>query len=195
MRNKIFFFQTLITKILMKLQGIKYGKNFHAYGIPLILKTRNSSIKIGDNVSIASTSFANLSGLAHRSIIFAKDGGVIEIGNGVGISGTIHCKKRIIIGNNVLVGANSVVMDHNGHPLDPIARMKNLENLTEKGDIIIGDSAFIGYNSIILGGTSIGKNTVIGAGSVVRGNFEDNLIVAGNPARPLRKINFQSKSG
>lgn len=51
---------------------------------------------------------------------------------------------------------------------------------------MIGDGCFIGMNSIILKGTEIGKNCVVGAGSVVSGKWEDNSIIGGNPARFIK---------
>ena len=49
-------------------------------------------------------------------------------------------------------------------------------------DIYVGDNSFIGTKSILMPGTTIGKNVIVGAGSVVRGKIEDNSIVMGNPA-------------
>ena len=53
---------------------------------------------------------------------------------------------------------------------------------------IIGDNVFIGVRSIILMGTKIGSNVIIGAGSVVSGEIPDNVVVAGNPARVIRDL-------
>ena len=47
----------------------------------------------------------------------------------------------------------------------------------------IGDNCFIGMNSVILMGTRIGNNTIVGAGSVVKGRFPDNCVIVGNPAK------------
>ncbi len=57
------------------------------------------------------------------------------------------------------------------------------------GRIIIKDNVFIGLNSIILPGVTIGTNVVIGAGSIVTRSIPDNTIVAGNPARKICTIN------
>ena len=53
------------------------------------------------------------------------------------------------------------------------------------GKVTIGDNVFIGMNSILLKGTAIGENTVIGAGSVVTGPIPPNCVAAGNPARVI----------
>lgn len=50
-------------------------------------------------------------------------------------------------------------------------------------DIILEKKCFIGANTIVLPGTRIGKNTLVGSGSVVKGHFPDNVVIAGNSAR------------
>lgn len=56
-----------------------------------------------------------------------------------------------------------------------------------KGDVIIGNDVWIGYGVIILSGVGIGDGAVVGAGSVVTKDVEPYCIVAGNPARIIRK--------
>ena len=53
---------------------------------------------------------------------------------------------------------------------------------------MIGDDCFIGMNSIILKGTTLGNNVIVGAGSVVHGKFPDNVIIAGNPAKIVKHL-------
>jgi len=57
----------------------------------------------------------------------------------------------------------------------------------------ICENVWLGENAIILPGIEIGKNSVIGAGSVVTKNVPENCIVAGNPARIIKKYNFDNK--
>ena len=59
---------------------------------------------------------------------------------------------------------------------------------TDKGVPEIGDNVFIGVNSVLIGDIKIGDNCIIGAGSVVTKSFDDNSIIAGNPAKLIRKI-------
>jgi acetyltransferase-like isoleucine patch superfamily enzyme len=59
------------------------------------------------------------------------------------------------------------------------------------GKISIGNDVFIGMSSILLPNTSIGNNSIVGAGSVVRGKFPDNSVIMGNPAKVVLKMSAQ----
>lgn len=120
----------------------------------------------------------------------ARYGGRIEIGDGFGISGsTIYSTSSITIGKNATIGANCKIIDNDFHPLDPEQRRLGLnEQHTRRAPIRIGDNCFIGMNSIILKGTTLGNNVIVGAGSVVHGTFPDNCIIAGNPAKIIRQV-------
>ena len=69
-----------------------------------------------------------------------------------------------------------------------VLRRKYGEIIGEGKKTIIGDNVFIGMNSIILMGSQIGSNVIIGAGSVVSGKIPDNVVVAGNPAKVVRTL-------
>lgn len=56
------------------------------------------------------------------------------------------------------------------------------------GKIKIGNNVFLGVGTIVLPGVSIGNNVIVGAGSVVTKNIQDNLVIAGVPARPINNI-------
>lgn len=137
---------------------------------------------------INSDFFSNMVGLYQRTIIVARYGGRITIGSGCGISGsTVYAMKEINIGDNVLIGGNCKIIDNDFHPLLASQRVdQKLEDIKRR-PINIGDGCFIGANSIILKGTTLGKNCVIGAGSVVSGTFPNNVIIAGNPAIIIRE--------
>jgi acetyltransferase-like isoleucine patch superfamily enzyme len=59
------------------------------------------------------------------------------------------------------------------------------------GQIKIGNNVFIGTNSIILLNTTIGNNCIVGAGSVVRGQFPDDSVIIGNPAKVIMRTSVQ----
>ena len=127
-------------------------------------------------------------GLSQRCIIVAKNGGKIVINEGVGMSGgTIYSMESITIGRNTDIGSGCKIIDNDFHLLPyseryPVERL----GLLKKRPVVIGEGCFLGANSIILKGTTLGKNVVVGAGSVVSGTFPDNVIIAGNPARIIK---------
>lgn len=88
------------------------------------------------------------------------------------------------IGNYVKItsGVNIICHDYSRSVLMSVP---GYENVGEARETYIGDNVFIGMNSIILMGSVIGDNCIIGAGSVVSGKFEDNSIIAGNPAKRI----------
>lgn len=184
-------------KIVMKMTKVEYGKNLLLKGVPVIFNKGGAQLKIGDNVTIKSSFFSNLVGLYSRTIIVTRTpGSVIEIGDNVGISGaTIYARKGISIGENTCIGGNCKILDNDFHPINAEARNKLLRdvnggdsNLVLSREIVIGKDCFIGCNSIILKGTVLGDGCVVGAGAVVSGWFEDNCVIAGNPAKVIRRL-------
>ena len=101
--------------------------------------------------------------------------------------GTICAEESITIGDDVWVGGNCTITDTDFHPLhleDRLARP--LDGAT--APVMIEDGAFIGMQSLILKGVTIGARSVIGAGSVVTRNIPPGVIAAGNPARVIRPL-------
>ena len=160
-------------------------------GRAVILALGESKIEFGRNVVVSSDFYSNLIGLQQRSILVARDGGKIKIGDNVGISGaTIYATNGIEIGNNVIVGANVKILDNDFHSLEAIERVKPKIDRTKINSrpIVIGNNCFLGANAIILKGSTIGDNCVVGAGSIVCGDFSrSDCIIAGNPGVVIRR--------
>lgn len=176
-------------KIIMKFNKVKYGKKLTLHGVPIIYKNSGGYLSIGKNVTINSSFLSNLIGLYQRTIILARtDRSEIIIGDNVGISGaTIYARNSIKIGENTLVGGNAKILDNDFHPLEIEARNADVKENIGTRPVVIGKNCFIGCNSIILKGTVLGDGCIVGAGSVVSGKFEDNCIIAGNPARVIKR--------
>jgi acetyltransferase-like isoleucine patch superfamily enzyme len=116
-----------------------------------------------------------------------KKNAFIEVGENSRLNGVyIHAQEGITIGKNCVIASGVNIIDSNGHILHSSNRTIGRD---EAKEIIIGDNVWIGLNSIILKGTTIGNNSVVGAGSVVKGFFPDNSIIQGNPATVQGKIN------
>lgn len=97
---------------------------------------------------------------------------------------TILDVKEVYIGNNVMIGPNTLITTV-GHPLTPKGRRQHLAQGTE---IKIGDDVWLGGNVTILPGVTIGNNVVVGAGAVVTKDIPDNCLAMGVPARVVRKL-------
>lgn len=170
--------------------GISYGRNLKLYGLPVLVSRSRGGIRMGNDVVIRSSLLSNLLGLYQRTIIVARTPQAqIVIGDNVGISGsTIYARESIIIGNNTRIGANVKIMDNDFHPVDPADRLRASNQNMGVRAVNIGENVFIGCNTLILKGSTIGDNTTIGAGSVVSGTIPANCVAAGNPARVLRVL-------
>lgn len=177
-------------KLYMKWNRTDYGKNLKLKGLPFIYRASGSSLIIGDHCTIKSSFLSNLVGLYSRTIVVTRvPGAIIRIGNRVGISGaTIYAREGITIGDDTNIGGNVKILDNDFHPIDPEARKKDMKEQIGTKPVSIGRNCFIGCNALILKGTVLGDNCVVGAGAVVSGKFEDNCVIAGNPAKVIRRL-------
>lgn len=91
---------------------------------------------------------------------------------------------HIYVGDRVMFGPNVTVATAN-HPIDAELRARGLQY---NKDVYIGENTWIAANVVIVPGIRIGKNTVIGAGSVVTKDIPDNVVAVGNPCRVLREV-------
>lgn len=90
----------------------------------------------------------------------------------------------IEIGDNCMIGPKTCIYTI-AHPLDPKERQKGL-GLPNK--VRIGNNVWLGGGVTILPGITLGDNVVVGAGSVVTKSFPDNVVIAGNPAKVIKKL-------
>lgn len=177
-------FNSQLPKVWLKLNKVSYGKGIKLGGWPFIFRFPQAKLSIGENCSINSNFLSNLIGLYQRTIIIARGEGEIRIGNHVGISGTtLYARELIEVGDDTVIGANTKIFDNDFHSLDPEERRNDVYDTLVTRPVYIGKNVFIGCNSIILKGTTIGDNCIVGAGSVVHGTFPDGVTIAGNPAK------------
>lgn len=185
-------FMAPIFRLLFAMHGLRIGSGWRIYGMPIIQRYRGSRIEIGERAWVRSWRSSNPLSPNHAVVFATRTAdALIKIGNDVGLTGTmIVAAESILIGDRVLIGANSTIVDTDFHPIDWIERQKNPEK-GKTAPIVIEDDVFIGMNCIILKGVRIGKGSVIGAGSVVACDIPEFSIAAGNPVFIIHKNSNQ----
>jgi acetyltransferase-like isoleucine patch superfamily enzyme len=184
-------------KLEKKINFLAYPPSSNVQGITISARNQmeeKNLLIIGNN--------SNIEG----HFVFEINHGQVIIGNRTFIGGgTFICINRIEIGNDVLISWGCTFSDNNSHSTtwversndvsdwkkgideNNIGKYKDWENV-KHAPIIVKDKAWIGFNSIILKGVTIGEGAIVGAGSVVTKDVPEWTIVAGNPARIIREI-------
>ena len=143
---------------------------------------------IGDNCELASSRF------------YVLGEGKITIGNNTTVryDSKISSVCGITIGNSVIISNNVRIYDHNSHPTDPVMREKMCASgfhgdlwsptIADKKPVVIEDNVWIGEHSTIMKGVRIGKGSIVASNAVVTKDVPPYTIVAGNPAKIVKKI-------
>lgn len=168
------------------------GKNCR-FGIGAWCANRNQGgktcIQIGD-------------GTICRGIVSCENFGHTKLTIGsevyIGDDTLISCAEHITIADHVLIAHGVQIFDNDTHPIMPSDRIRDWMLILgkEKGvrtnistaPVTISERVWVGFNSIIMKGITIGKNSIVAAGSVVIRDVPPNVIVAGNPASIIKHI-------
>ena len=177
------FFYTQLYRALLRFKKVNLGIGCRFSGKSLFVRFPLSNITIGSYCTFRSDQISNLIGVNRRCIIAThSENAQIIIGEGCGLSGvTIGAYEKIILGDNILCGANVLITDFDWH---------TSRYPSESKPVIIHDNVWIGVNSVLLKGVEIGENSIIGANSVVVKNIPANVVAAGNPCKVIKKLNF-----
>lgn len=151
-----------------------------------VLPASRCSLRIGANSIFAGR------------LSFDREGASVIIGDRTYIGAShIVAAQRIEIGDDVLISWGCTLVDHHSHSLNFDERAADVTNwLVGKKDwthvssspVQIDDKVWIGFNAAILPGVTIGEGAIIGACSVVTKDVEPWTVVAGNPARVIRRV-------
>lgn len=126
--------------------------------------------------------------------------GRIRIGSNTTIryNTTIESIVGVEIGRFVIISNNVVITDNNNHPTDPAQRLAMSKSgfygerwhwrHADCKPVVIGDNVWIGRNAVVLKGVSIGAGAVVGCNAVVTEDVPPYSIVAGNPARVVKRL-------
>ncbi|MBB6391617.1 acetyltransferase-like isoleucine patch superfamily enzyme [Microbacterium thalassium] len=167
---------TLMTRLrqhryVRRLRPMTVGRWTECLGTPLITAT---DAVAGDAFRVHS--------LGATTVI--KGGGRLRFGDDVYLNSGVRivCRQEVTIGSHVLIGFGAVILDSDQHPVGD-APVRTLP-------VRIGDGSWIAANAIILPGVTVGRRSIVGAGSVVTGDVPDEVVVAGNPARVVRQLSL-----
>nr|ABX39501.1 WbxB [Aeromonas piscicola] len=111
----------------------------------------------------------------------------------VGRYANIHTGSQIIIGEGAVL-SDYVYLSTLSHGLDPQSGPIMQQESYDKGPIILGENVFVGFGCKIMPNVSLGDWCIVGAGSVVTKSFSGYVMIAGNPAKIIKKYDPQSKA-
>lgn len=111
--------------------------------------------------------------------------GVCQMGDNYIITANskIICKEKIEFGENCMISWDCLIMDTDCHKI----YSNDNTTINKNKMIIIGDNVWIGCRSVVMKGSKIKNNSIVGAQSIVAGEFEENNLIAGFPARKLKE--------
>ena len=158
--------------------GGKYG-NFYALGWKWIVDDYKACKKQRVNRNCPWPVSSRISVVCPENIEFHPD----DLNNFQGMGNYFQALGKIKLGHGTYIAPNVGIVTAN-HTIG------DLDDHDEAKPVIIGEKCWIGMNSMILPGVILGRNTIVGAGSIVTKSFPDgNCIIAGNPAKVIRQIN------
>lgn len=205
MNNLIYFFFLekyskflgKIIKFILRFKNIRIGKNFSAFKFPLIIIEKNSEIYLGDNVSffgeveLRATKNSKIKIMNNVKLdkfvrILSTNNSLLKIENNtkIGAFSILNGGDNLFIGENCLLSSN-VQIQCSSHNFKRERKIQE-QGFTHK-EIFIGNDVWIGTKSTLLVGSRIKDKAIIGANSVVNSLVEENSIVAGLPAKFIKK--------
>jgi acetyltransferase-like isoleucine patch superfamily enzyme len=149
-------------------------------------------ISIGSSVAIDRDVWLNIPFIPDRreAVITLEDG------CGIGRRCMISAQNHVHVGRNTVFGPHVLVMDHN-HEFEDVNLAIALQGTTDGGEIVIEEGCWIGFGATIVCGTGrlvIGRNTVIGANSVVTRSVPRYSVITGNPARVVKQFDVTKQA-
>lgn len=179
-----------VAKLYLRLMGCSLGEDVVTGAIPVVFRSGNSKISIGDRTKLSSSVLQNPIGSGDRLVLAATgDNSKIVIGSNCGIScSTLYASMSITLGDYVNIGAGCKIMDTDFHPIGVSDRRLHVADQIKSAPIAIEDDVWLGGNTIVLKGVTIGKGSIIGAGSVVIRDIPPYSLAAGSPAKVVKKL-------
>ena len=174
-------------KMYLRLNGID-SNSIQMCGLPQILINKGGAFDIKGKIYMVNTAKDATLGKPQKcKILIYKNAKLTILGN-VSMSNTvIVATKKITIGNNVMIGGGVTIVDSDFHSMNYHHwNTPNDEKEMISKDVYIGNNVFIGMDSLILKGVTIGDGAIIAARSVITKDVPSNQIWGGNPAKFIK---------
>jgi acetyltransferase-like isoleucine patch superfamily enzyme len=166
----------------------RYGKlgDGSGFGFPPGASMNEHLVHIGSRTLIGPDVTMSV-GMWPGEELDAPDGWIIRIGDrcNIGRRCALVGRSRIEIGDDVTFAPDVYVTDHNHRYDDPDTPIT--KQWVDSDPVSIGSGCWLGARAIVLPGTTLGRNVVVAGGSVVRGDVPDHSVVAGVPAKVVRR--------
>lgn len=178
----IFLRKALWAEPVLRSVAESVGTRLRADNLPYI--RGDGRLLIGDNVNLSGRScFYFINNMPEKPVI--EIGSNVFIGNGC----TFSSAGRITVGDHVLISAGVRIHDNDGHPLDAARRRAGCGiEVGNARPVVVEENAWLGAQTVILKGVRIGRNAVVGAGSVVLSDVPADSVAAGNPAVVIKSL-------
>ena len=181
---------TLALRLKAALFGVEVGHGVTACGPVILGRWPGSRIRIGAGCGLISSSRRVTASTLYAPVRFRTYAPTarIELADGVQLSGTAITARSCVIsiGRDTMVGPNCVITDSDFHAHWP-AETRHVEPAFELDrGVSIGANVWIGMNSLILKGVTVGDGAIVAAGSVVVRDVPPKAVVAGVPARVVK---------
>ena len=176
--------------LLQRNKNVFLRGKVHVKNRPIVDVCESGSLEIGNNVTLNSKNQKyHINMFAPVKIYIDRKDARIKIGDNTRIHGScLHAYQYIEIGSNCLIAANCQIFDSNGHDIYLQHPKERINTQGTSEPITIGNNCWIGAHCIILPGTKLGDNCIVSAGSIVKGVFQANSLIATSFATTIKNL-------